>query len=325
MRIIINAEIITSAPLSLKMPSDSDFFDGFPVMPVGLDADGKPILTGYLPASTVRGTLRRLVVTQRMAEAAAAGQHYDLPRVYSELIGQDARSEEKGDAAVDLDAIAKERAAKPVEDLFGAGMSLKSRLWVSHFMPEVPTLPLTISGVRKDIDTNDDALDALSGERIAELGQRIELNRERVAAEALVEKLKAQLAKADKKPDADAKPAEIKAALKVAKAALKEAQDRMGDMKNSSKMLFSHRALPPGLKLTGRLVVDRARDRDLDMLRLAFDRLSQTPILGAHRARGAGEIRAKFTVMIDGQFLEEHVAGGFMPARVVRPAVAVAA
>ena len=54
--IIINGTISTVGLLSISMPDVTDY-DGFPVMSRGIDADGKPLKTGYLPATTVRLSL----------------------------------------------------------------------------------------------------------------------------------------------------------------------------------------------------------------------------------------------------------------------------
>ncbi|MEX2616161.1 MAG: hypothetical protein WD767_08705, partial [Alphaproteobacteria bacterium] len=147
--IIINGTITTVGPLSISMPDTADY-DGFPVMSRGIDDDGKPLKTGYLPATTLRGFLRRAVVTHDMKEAAAAGHHYSLPKAYTELIGQDAASEKQaGD--IDLLEIKKARNESPVVDLFGSGLGVSSRLRVGHFLPAVNVLPELYKGVRKDL------------------------------------------------------------------------------------------------------------------------------------------------------------------------------
>ena len=45
----------------------------------------------------------------------------------------------------------------------------------------------------------------------------------------------------------------------------------MGDMTNSSKHLPTHYALPMGLVLSGKLVVEDFKDRDLGLLIAGFD------------------------------------------------------
>ena len=159
--IVIHGTITTVGPLSIRTPvaegSQANRFDNFPVMTRGLDADGQVLQTGYLPATTLRGFMRRAIVTDAMAAAAAEGQHYTLQRAYAELIGQDADSEKS--QGVDLLALRKVRDENPVLDLFGSGLGIKSRLLVSHFLPTVNLLPEVFTGVRKDLDDTDGVVD----------------------------------------------------------------------------------------------------------------------------------------------------------------------
>ena len=73
-RVIVKVTLRTKGPLSLKMPvaegARENEFDNFPVMTRGVDAEGNKLRTGYLPATTVRGFLRRAVTLQRMRIAA---------------------------------------------------------------------------------------------------------------------------------------------------------------------------------------------------------------------------------------------------------------
>jgi hypothetical protein len=56
--LIIHGTITTVGPLSISMP-DGGNYGGFPVMARGIDEDGNLKRTGYLPATTLRGFLRR--------------------------------------------------------------------------------------------------------------------------------------------------------------------------------------------------------------------------------------------------------------------------
>ena len=107
-RVIINATITTEAPLSIKMPvaegARENEFENFPVMTRGVDGDGNRLRTGFLPATTIRGFLRRAVTHRNMRKAAEEGRPYKLPQVYSEMIGQDAASEQQSDE-IDLLAL----------------------------------------------------------------------------------------------------------------------------------------------------------------------------------------------------------------------------
>ena len=90
----------------------------------------------------------------------------------------------------------------------------------------------------------------------------------------------------------------------------------MGDMTNSSRTLTTYHALPAGIELKGRLVVERVRERDLPMLELALNELSLRPVLGAQIARGCGEIAGRFDVLIDGVLARKIAIGGWQAATV---------
>ena len=61
--IVIDANITTIGPLSITMPvatgGRANQWNNFPVTANGMDDDGNLQMTGYLPATTVRGMMRR--------------------------------------------------------------------------------------------------------------------------------------------------------------------------------------------------------------------------------------------------------------------------
>ncbi len=311
--IVINAILNTVGPLSIALPvaegQQGNKFNNFPIVTRGMDEDGNRLQTGYLPATTLRGFLRRAIVVAQMAEAAEHGQHYTLQRAYADLIGQDAASESKDD--IDLLKLRQTREDNAVLDLFGAGLGIKSRLLVSHFMPSHNVLPEVITGVRKDLEDTDGVLDLISpADRDRYLG-RADANSKRSAAVAVVKGLDARLRKAKR---AGEDITELEAALQAAQGIVERYQSGMGDMTNSSRTLTSYYALPAGIALQGRLVIERARDRDLAMLELALNALSQRPILGAQSARGCGEIAGSFDVLVDGSLYKKITVGGWKDA-----------
>lgn len=311
--IVINATLTTVGPLSITLPVGEgqigNKYNNFPIVSRGLDEDGNKRQTGYLPATTLRGFLRRAIVTHQMQQAASAGHPYTLQKAYADLIGQDAASESKEN--LDLLKLRQMRDDNPVLDLFGAGLGIKSRLLVSHFMPTHNVLPEIITGVRKDLEDTEGVLDLLTeSDRNAYLG-RSDANSKRAAALNIVKGLEARIRKAKK---AGEDLAELEAALKEAQAIVDRYVADMGEMTNSSRTLISHFALPAGIDLRGRLVVERARERDLPMIELALDTLSRRPILGAQIARGCGEIAGIFDVLIDGVLARKIAVGGWQAA-----------
>jgi CRISPR/Cas system CSM-associated protein Csm3 (group 7 of RAMP superfamily) len=311
--IVINATLTTVGPISITMPiaegQIGNKFNNFPVVTRGLDEDGNRQQTAYLPATTLRGFLRRAIVTDQMTQAAAAGKPYTLQKAYADLIGQDAASESKED--LDLLKLRQTREDNPVLDLFGAGLGIKSRLLVSHFMPTHNVLPEVTTGVRKDLEDTDGVLDLLtSADRDQYLG-RSGANSKRAAALAVVKGLEGKIRKAKK---AGEDISELELALKEAQGVVERHESAMGDMLNSSRTLTSYYVLPAGVELKGRLVVENARERDLAMIELALNELSKRPILGAQSARGCGEIEGTFDVLLDGILTKKISIGGWQAA-----------
>lgn len=311
--IVINCTVTTIGTLSISTPvaegALANRFKNFPVITRGLDAEGRPLQTGYLPATTLRGFLRRAIVTDAMAKAAADGKHYTLQRAYADLIGQDAESEKS--EGIDLLKLRQIRDTNPVLDLFGSGIGIKSRLLVSHFMPSVNVVPEVTTGVRKDLEDTDGVIDMLTAsDRETYLG-RNDANSRRAAAGAVVKQLEAKLRKARKEK---ADTTDLDAAMGEAKAKVEKFEAEMGEMTNSSRTLTSYWALPPGLELKGRMVIQQHRERDVEMMALALDALSRHPVLGAQSARGCGEIAGVFDFMQSGVLTKRITVGGWAPA-----------
>ena len=314
--IVINATITTESPLSLSMPVaqglQKNAYENFPLLVRGVDDEGEKKYTGYLPATTLRGFLRRAVVLADMNAASEAGTPYRLQQAYAELIGQDAASEkESGD--IDLAAMKKTREDSPVLDLFGAGLGLKSRLRVGHFVPNHNLLPDAITGTRKDLDDTPDAFNLLAQEDIEQFYTRSEGNTARARAEAMLKTLKRQVSA---KKRANESTDELDAQVTEAEKLVDKYKDVMGDMKNSSRTILTHYALGSGIDLSGRLVVENPRVRDVQMLELALNALSLFPILGAHSARGCGEVSGVFDFIKGGELFKRVTVGGFQAATI---------
>lgn len=320
----IDMTITPRAPLSITMPvssgGTSNRYDNFPVMPVGQDAEGQLVETGYLPATTVRGQMRRGAAMKeiRARDGVSAADAYEL------IVGQNAESE-KEQEKIDLQALANEREAKPIVDLFGAGLGMKSRLdFLGHFMPEHPVLPAAFTSVRKDIDVTEGALEALTEDERKLTTLRVEMNHRRSAAEGLVETLERKIKSkrnplpAEDLPEAKRELAEAKKLLKSVNA---EIEEKLGKdaMKVSTRAIFQHFALPPNIPLRGTLLVRDYRDRDMSLLMAGFDALSFLPVLGGHSARGAGgNIEFVADMRVNGELIRTVSSGGIgCPAKIV--------
>ena len=307
-KIIINATLTTVQPVSIKLPDQ----DGHPKMTRGLDSDGQPRKTAYIPATTMRGKLRRLAVQPLMQAAAAAGKPWTLHQVYEAMLGQDAASEAAEE--IDLLALKKRREDNHIVDLFGAGLGVKSRLSVGHFMPVSDVAPEAFAGVRKDLDSDTDVLDLMDPDEVNRFVDRNTNNSKRSAAEALVKKLGMQIRKAEK---ANQNAPDLKAALTLAESQRDALVLAMGDMKNSTKTLTSYEAMPAGIELKSRFIIEKATRKDMDTLIGALDLFSRTPVLGGQTARGCGEVSGSFEMIDqDGILLGVVTIGGYRPSKV---------
>ena len=310
--VVIEGTITTVGPLSIRMPKLEEH-DGFPMMSRGVDDDGKPRKTGYLPGTTLRGFLRRAVVTRDMRAAKEAGKPYKMQKAYKELIGQDAESEKQA-GEIDLVKIKEAREASPVIDLFGSGLGVASRLRVGHFAPRVNVEPERYPGVRKDLGDTEGAVELLGEDVAARYYGREEANRRRAKAEGVVTDLKRKKRAAEKKRE---NVDELAKQLEEAEKCVERYKKKMGDPQVSSRNLaVGYTALPARLDLHGRIVILNAKDRDLEMIEYGLDCLSRSPVLGAQSARGCGEIAGSFKVMVAGVERKRITVGGYAPARI---------
>src|SRR5260370_21172452 len=200
---IINATIHTVGPMSIAMPvaegGTATAYKNLPVMARGVDEDGNKKLTGYLPATALRGFLRRAVVLREMKKAASAGTPYSLQRAYTELIGQDAESEKAEEEKINPVVLRKAREASPILDLFGSGLGIKSRLMVSHFLPATNVLPDAFTGVSKDLEDTDGVLEMVNQAEVGTYLGRSDANSRRAQAAALVGPLQRKVRTAARK------------------------------------------------------------------------------------------------------------------------------
>ena len=307
-KIIIDATLTTVQPVSIKLPDQ----EGHPKMTRGVDSDGQPKKTAYIPATTMRGKLRRLAVQPLMEAAQQAGKPWTLHQVYEAMLGQDAASEASEE--IDLVALKKRRADNHIVDLFGAGLGVKSRLSVGHFVPVVDVQPESFAGVRKDLDSDTDVLDLMDPAEVDKFVGRNTNNSKRSAAEAVVTDLGRKIRKTEK---AGQDATELKAALALAETNRDALVAAMGDMKNSTKTLTSYEAMPAGIDLKSRIIIDKATAKDMTTLTAALDLFSRTPVLGGQTARGCGEVSGRFEMSDqDGALLGVITVGGYAPAKV---------
>ena len=167
--------------------------------------------------------------------------------------------------------------------------------------------------VRKDLSDTEGVMGTLSKADQEEYYERNQANRARAQAEAVVERIKRQIRAAKNKNEPTD---ELAKQQEEAEKLVKRYSGKMEGMEVSTKAIFSHRALPVGVNLKGRLVVIHPRDRDLEMLEFALDALSKDPVLGAQSARGCGEIKGVFDVLIEGELRKKITIGDYTRATI---------
>jgi hypothetical protein len=284
--------------------------DGLPLMTRGVDADGRHQRTVFVPASQLRGRIRHEAAA---AELMRAGK-VKLETAYMAALGQDLRPEE--DVEIEQIRLAEQqvlRDGQPLLDLFGT-WKIASRLMVSHLMPQSNVAPESFSVIRRDLDANLDIMQMLDHDEQDALYARRDRQSSASKVESMIKVAQRELMKAKragKTQDLDeleAKLAELKEHKKAAKG---------DDESENTKHLLQIQAIPAGIDLTGKLVVQRARPRDLAILVSAFDRISMKPVMGAHLARGFGEVEGKVSfTKDDGEVLVVVAFGGYRPARI---------
>lgn len=288
--------------------------EGLPMMTRGVDSEGRHLRTVFLPAAALRGRIRHEVAFNAMERSGQV----KLGQAYMMALGQstDGRVEDEGDVAY---RIAEQRAIRekdPIVDLFGT-WKINSRLQVSHLLPDANVHPDRFSYIRRDLDSNEDIFNRLSPEDQDAFYERQETMSQASKAGDMIKAATSALMKAKKakaaKEETDAIEAKI-AELKALQAAHK---DEAGGDGNNSKHLLEVEAIPAGLDLHGTLVVKHAKPRDLTMLVNAFDRISQRPLVGAHTARGCGEVKGRVTFTDgEGEVLAVVAFGGYGSARI---------
>ena len=278
--LIADILVNTEQPLTFTHHSVKDL----PMLVRGVDPEGKPQRTVYLPASQLRGRIRHEAALSVMR---GRSEKVKLEEAYLLALGQDLRPEEDGELGeIRLGDQIKRRAANPLLDLFGT-WKLSSRLYVSHLMPTQNVQPDVVRHIRRDLDTNEEIMDQLGSEEQDRLYDR-------QAKQSMASKVGTLMDVADRefkvarRTKDQAKMDELEAKLAELKE-LKKSQKGEDDSENT-KHLVELQVIPAGVTLIGKITVERPIASDLKFLMEAFRAISLKPYFGAQRARGCGEI-----------------------------------
>lgn len=284
--------------------------EGLPLMTRGVDGEGKHLRTVYLPASQFRGRIRHEAAIAELTRGSKA----QLSDVYMLALGQDLKPEE--DAEPEQIRLAEQEAARdasPILDLFGT-WKISSRLMVSHLLPEANVRPDKFSIIRRDVDSNDDIMAMLEPDVVDEMYDRRDRQSDASIVGKQIKVATRELGAARKAKNA-ALVDELEA--KILELRLKKTETKGDDESENTKHLVEIEAIPAGVTLTGKLVIQRPKPRDLQILVDAFERFSLKPVTGAQLARGCGEVDGRITFTNgEGEVLLVIAFGGYTAARV---------
>lgn len=283
--------------------------EGLPMMARGVDAEGRAMRTVFLPAAQLRGRLRHEAA---LATMRGKSEPVKLEEAYMLALGQDLRPEEDDEPeAIRLGDQIKFRKDNPFLDLFGT-WKVSSRLFVSHLMPEANVYPDRFSHIRRDLDTNEDVFEQLPEGEINRFYERQDAQSRASQAGNMIKAAETALRKARKEKNT-ALIDELEAKVEELKSLKKE--HKGGDESENTKHLVELQAIPAGITLTGKLIIQKATANDVTTIVSALDGISQNPMFGAQRARGCGEISGRASVTAaDGEVLATIEFGGFRPA-----------
>lgn len=305
--LLADVQLTTVQPLTFSHHGT----EGLPLLTRGVDAEGRHLRTVYIPAAQLRGRLRHEAA---LAELRARTDKARLEEAYLLALGQDLRPEE--DTEPEAIRLREQRAFRdqhPFLDLFGT-WKLASRLYVAHLLPPVNVAPDTVAHIRRDLDTNPDMMALLDDAEQDRFYDRQQSQGLASKADGLIKLARREMAGARKAKD-EAKLAELEAKVQELEALKKS--HKGDDASDNTKHLLELQVIPAGIELTGSLTVQDARPGDLAVLVRALDGFSRQPYLGAQRARGCGEVRARVTFRTaDGEPLAVVAVGGLRPAQV---------
>jgi CRISPR type IV-associated protein Csf2 len=298
--VVLNGTITTESPLATCPPKtetekraerEKNPPSRLPRMTVG-NAE-----TVYFPGSGLRGKLRRhaLTVVRRAVQGDGAPV-FTLDDHYFNVVGG---IKDKGsDSKADIIAAANLRAANPLISLFGSmAAHTAGKLMVSHAVPEQPTEPDKIAGIRSDdMERTPDTLNTLAdGERDKWLSMSEE-GASNSKAKAELKNIETALRKAVKNAKGNADAAAEVAELSAKRDALKGQVEAAGV--NIKQVLGGYEVIPQGKVLNQRMVLRNVTKLELGLFLAALRELALDPVVGAHANHGCGVISGTWTVTV---------------------------
>jgi hypothetical protein len=260
--------------------------------------------TIYVPASSLRGRLRHLLVAELMYLQHTAGDTLFAPDDYilTALGGvKDRKSDGADERKVDLANIRNLRLRNPVISLFGSMVEgVSGRLMIGDLSPESPIAPVTTGrSTRADpFRRNPELITLLDPDRLKEFHERSEMKAQGKKQE-IAEKDLARSIKDAKKRGMEA---DVIAGLEAEKEELTRNKTRLyrdgGGAVNLQQLLPGYNVLPEGTLLANRIRLIDGTEDEFALLFLALDLLARRPLIGGHLAHGCGEIGGKWSLRV---------------------------
>lgn len=252
----------------------------------------------YFPAAGLRGKLRRAAVDVVRRAIAQGGDEspFTLEDHYYLTLGG-VKGNKKEDKGVQVLAIAEQRNRNPLVSLFGSGAPwMAGRLSVGHAVATTSVEPAVFSGVRTDdLARNPDGLAHLQpGEH------------ERFLASAAANHKRSHLKACQREAEARKKKARkdnvARAAAEAEIADLTRQIDDLSAVTVSSvsvgQILDGFEAIPAGCQLDHQMVVRNGTDVEVGLFLAALEEFAAFPRIGAHHARGCGQVSGSWDVRV---------------------------
>lgn len=297
-------QLILESPVAISLPGSGEGLKASDPAPVPVTTVFDPaaglVDTAYIPASSIRGSLRRAAHAALNRRLRALGREpLDLRSFYLLRIGGIKAKGSSDGLSKDVSAELALRQSNPLVSLFGAADAgpvgfLAGRLEVDHALPVTPLSPAScpaFAAMRSDdvLRSPASSMELLSPEAVDAWQRLFEATNN---TSALKKRHKAAL-----KSYGEAKRAGDNAAVEAASAQLKELEETLSSAQGSiAQPLAGYRAIPAGTQLSHTVAMD-ATLAELGCFLDAIETFTLDPSVGGHRNHGCGRLRAEWEVV----------------------------
>lgn len=294
--LILTGTVESQSPISIVPPSWSKKTpDRTPMMIPKMPrlVEGRYIDVPYIPATTLRGRIRRCardVVRDAVIAKTGNPKPFDLDTAYFLTLGgiKDKGSEDKRTVALEQ----QWRNQNPLLSLFGSGAPfVEGRASIGNAVPAIAVPIMAVDGVRSDdFRRSPNEIRFLNDADVSELIRRQTGNQTRSAVNADLKTLKRSL----KNTTGDEREALV-AKIAATEAEL-DAQEKSTGAVSVGMPLSGYEAIPPNVQMQHRMRLTNVTLEEIGLFLAALNRFALHPIVGAHASVGGGEISAQWSV-----------------------------